>query len=249
MYETVMDNPLIITGSLTLPVGWSAAHHRHPHPELILVTDGAMEATVADQVVTVAAGGILLYPPGVLHHERNAGRRGLGMIYVHAGLPSSPTAQLIDRGGRIGQLVRWLAEDQAAGAPPAILSTWVTAIGAQLGNCANGTASGLVDAVRSAMRADLARPHRASDLARGVGLGERQFLRRYRAAAGTTPMADLRRMRCEAAAGMLATTGWPLQRIATSVGFCDAFHLSKAFRRRYGLPPVRMRSRGGRTAI
>lgn len=238
-----MPGPLIITGSVSFPVGWSAARHQHPHPELILITEGGLTATVGDASFAATAGDLLLYQPGVPHHERNAGRRELRMIYVHAGLDPSPTPRLQDRSGRLGQLVRWLAEDQADGAPGEALAAWVEAIRAQVGLASTGRSTGTADAVRAILRAHVARDHSLEALARSVRLGARQLLRRYREEARTTPMADLRRMRCEAAASLLASTDWPLERIAREVGFCDAFHLSKVFRTRYGMPPGRMRSR------
>lgn len=243
MYMNVM---LIITGSITFPVGWSAARHRHPHPELILVTSGSLSATVDGVEFTATVGDLLLYQAGVPHQERNTSRRELGMTYVHASLDPTPTPRLQDRAGRLGQLVRWLAEDQAAGAPSDTLSAWIDAIRAQARHCSAGQATDLADAVRSKFRAQIARPHSLDGLARAVGLGPRQLLRQYRAQTRTTPMADLRRMRCDAAASLLASTDWPLERIAMDVGFCDAFHLSKVFRARFGMPPGRMRSRGAR---
>ena len=243
MYMNDMPAHLIITGSVSFPVGWSAARHRHPHPELILITQGSLTACVGDATIAATSGDLLLYQAGVPHHERNAGRRELGMIYVHAGLDASHSPLVQDRGGRIGQLVRWLAEDQAAGAPGEVLAAWVEAIRAQIGLASTGRSTGTADAVRAILRAHVARDHRLEALARTVGLGARQLLRRYRDETRTTPMADLRRMRCEAAASLLASTDWPLERIAREVGFCDAFHLSKVFRTRYGMPPGRMRSR------
>lgn len=246
MYTNDMVKQLIISGTVTFPVGWSATRHRHPHHELILITHGNLISTIDDAEFTATAGDILLNQPGVLHQERNSGRRELGMIYVHASLDPSPTPRLQDRAGRLGQLVRWLAEDQAAGAPAETLIAWVEAIRVQARHCSAGLATDLADAVRSTLRAQLARPHNLDGLARAVGLGPRQLLRQYRAQTRTTPMADLRRMRCEAAASLLASTDWPLERIALEVGFCDAFHLSKVFRAHFGLPPGRMRSRGAR---
>lgn len=241
MYESVMSRPLIITGSITFPVGWSASLHRHPHPELILVTHGSLSSEVDGVEYPCTAGDLLLYQPGIPHRERNTGRRELGMLYVHAGLDPSSSPRLQDRAGRLGQLVRWLADDQAAGAPSETLNAWIEALRTQARHCSAGQATDLADAIRSTMRTRLARPHSLDGLARAVGLGPRQLLRLYRAQTRTTPMADLRRMRCEAAASLLASTDWPLERIAHEVGFCDAFHLSKVFRARFGLPPGRMR--------
>jgi transcriptional regulator GlxA family with amidase domain len=67
---------------------------------------------------------------------------------------------------------------------------------------------------------------------------------RYRAEAGGTPMARLARLRVERAQALIAS-GMPLAAVAAACGFCDAFHLSKTFRRLVGVPPARWRLLGG----
>ncbi len=241
MYKSVMEQPLIISGSLNLPVGWSAPLHRHPHSELLLVRNGSMQVEIDGHGQAAAAGDLILYPPGSQHRERNAGRRALELCYVHGRLGPVAGNRLADRQGRLAQVVRWLVEDQAAGASPETLAGWMEVLRVQTAGCGDAD-GGLARTVRADLRSRTALQHTVPGLARAAGLGPRQFLRRYRAETGSTPMADLRRMRCEAAADLLVSTDWPLERIAGAVGFCDAFHLSKVFRDCYGTPPGRMRS-------
>lgn len=244
MYDRDMPPSVPICGSLRFPVGWSAALHRHPLAELLLVMDGEMAVELPDRRLTVRPGGLVVYPPGTAHRERNAGGRPLLLLYVHARLDDPPPVLLADGAGRLALLLRWLVEDRAAGAPPEVLATWLPALRAQVRRCAAADA-GVAAPLRAGMRAEPFRRHDLAALARAAGLGPRQLQRRYRAETGTTPMADLRRARCAAAADLLVSTDWPLARIAQATGFCDAFHLSKVFRRHYGLPPGRLRRRGG----
>ncbi len=242
MYESVMTRPLLISGTLALPVGWSAPVHHHPHAELLLVTQGSMTVSFGDTCVTVRAGEIVVYPPGQAHGESGLGPRPLGLMYVNAELPPVPGHRPGDPSGRLAQLVRWLVEDHAAGADDETLAGWLAAIRRLLPR--GRVNEGVAEAVRAEIRTDPARVRGLGQLARAAGLGPRQLQRRYRAETGTSPMADLRRLRCEAAAGLLVSTDWPLERVARAAGFCDAFHLSKVFRARYGTPPGRMRSHG-----
>lgn len=241
-----MAAPVLIAFPLALPVGWSAPAHHHPHPELLLVEAGAMQVETAQGGRLLRAGELALYPPGLRHAERNAAARPLALLCLHAGLAAPAGPWLSDASGRLAQLLRWLAEDRAAGAPAAVLEAWLAALRAQLARLRADAPAPLAPGILAAMRADPAARHDLAGLARRVGLGPRQLLRRYRAETGSTPLADLRRLRCQAAAGLLASTAWPLARIARAAGFCDEFHLSRAFRAHYGLPPGRMRrSRGG----
>jgi AraC-like DNA-binding protein len=244
MYDYVMAPPLPIAGFLVLQVGWAAPEHQHPQAELLVITKGAIAVEICGRTHLAEAGDMLLYPPGARHRERNAGRRPLELFYVHGSLDPTPGGRFTDRQGRISLLLRWLIEDRAVGAPAEALAAWMRAIRAQVQRCATGADGGVAERLRAGMRGRLQRPHGVEELARSIGLGSRQLLRRYRTETGSTPMADLRRLRCEAAADLLVSTDWRLERIAQEVGFCDAFHLSKVFRSHYGIPPGRMRRWG-----
>lgn len=59
---------------------------------------------------------------------------------------------------------------------------------------------------------------------------------RYKSAAGETPMDTRSQIAIKTAKGLLLK-GYPLKYIAAETGFCDAYHLSKAFKRAEGLSP------------
>lgn len=66
---------------------------------------------------------------------------------------------------------------------------------------------------------------------------------RFRAEAGIAPMAALLRLRI-ARARLLLARGLPLRAIADQLGFCDQYHLSKAFKRIEGRSPRQARLGG-----
>jgi transcriptional regulator GlxA family with amidase domain len=67
------------------------------------------------------------------------------------------------------------------------------------------------------------------------------FSRRYRQLTGLTPMEDLRQLRLEAARDLLLTTDLPLKAIAPRTGLGDEYHLSRLFRRAFGIAPGELR--------
>ena len=81
-------------------------------------------------------------------------------------------------------------------------------------------------------------------LARQAGLSKFHFLRTYRALAGCTPMDDVRAIRAEYARELILTTNQALKEIAPRAGFSNEYTLSRIFRRRYNMPPGRIRRRG-----
>ena len=98
------------------------------------------------------------------------------------------------------------------------------------------------------LQARLAEPWRAAELARRAGASERSFLRRFRAATGTTPGEWLSAARVDAARELLETTALPVERVAERVGLGTAATLRHHFRRRVGTSPADYRRRFARDA-
>ncbi|HEX8311714.1 MAG TPA: helix-turn-helix domain-containing protein [Chthoniobacteraceae bacterium] len=81
----------------------------------------------------------------------------------------------------------------------------------------------------------------AADLAKAVGVSERQLYRDLRAALGVSPYELLLRTRIQSAAEELAQTSAPIIEIALSHGFCDQSAFTQQFRKRIGQTPREFR--------
>ncbi len=75
-----------------------------------------------------------------------------------------------------------------------------------------------------------------SDIAEHLHVCVSLLLRRYKAETGASPMATLIRLRVDYAKTLLLK-GYPLKTIAGQLGFSDAFHFSKTFKRIEGISP------------
>ncbi len=91
------------------------------------------------------------------------------------------------------------------------------------------------------------RPVTIPEMASEAGLGERQFLRRFKSATGRTPVEYLQNMRIEHARNLLETTSAPVSEITWSVGYEDINTFRKLFRRLAGLTPNQYRERFNRS--
>lgn len=78
--------------------------------------------------------------------------------------------------------------------------------------------------------------------AAGAGMGYETFRKAFKAATGEPPALFRRRQRLAQAALMLQRADLSLEMIAASLGFCDAFHLSKAFKQEHGRSPAAYRA-------
>lgn len=84
------------------------------------------------------------------------------------------------------------------------------------------------------------------EIARNAGMGYEAFRKAFKAATGEPPARYRRRLRLAQAALLIQRADLSLEMIARALDFCDAFHLSKAFKLQYGKAPAVLRgeSRG-----
>ncbi len=105
---------------------------------------------------------------------------------------------------------------------------------ASTGPCSSGDA--LIDALRLRLAAKPGRGWRGRDLAAATGLSRAQLHRRFRAACGSTPGAELQRHRIRLAQDLLAEGRLPVAEVARRCGLRTSAGLWKSFQRA-GLPP------------
>jgi transcriptional regulator GlxA family with amidase domain len=80
------------------------------------------------------------------------------------------------------------------------------------------------------------------ELAEQAGLGERTFVRHFKAATGRLPAAYLQALRIEAAKCMLERDAKPIQRISSEVGYDDVAFFRGLFKRATGMTPAEYRA-------
>ncbi|MFD2079537.1 AraC family transcriptional regulator [Actinopolymorpha cephalotaxi] len=91
--------------------------------------------------------------------------------------------------------------------------------------------------VEALLVADPAAPHTVASLAARVALSPSRLAHLFSAQTGRTPMRALRDARMRHAARLLEATDLPVGSVAAASGFVSAFHFSRVFRERFGVPP------------
>jgi AraC-like DNA-binding protein len=225
----------IYTGRLEVGPDYSCPLHGHPFHEILVVLSGANRLVVGGAVLRGTPGDVLFLPAGIPHREW-CSATGLETFFtgVHWQGGTVPEQGLVrrDRRGRIRALNAWLYEEVRGGrATRSVLCRALTE--AMLAEFVDLERSGEGDRVES-VRA-YAREHMDEDLtldrlAAVADLSPAHLIRLYRGQLGTTPMADLRRMRVEAARHLILTTTLPLKAIAPLVGLAGEHHLSRLLR-------------------
>ena len=87
-----------------------------------------------------------------------------------------------------------------------------------------------------------------TDMATRAGLGERTFLRRFRAATGLKPTEYCQQLRVSKARELLEFSRQSIEQVAWQVGYADSGAFRKVFTRLVGLSPGDYRRRFGTTA-
>jgi AraC-like DNA-binding protein len=82
-----------------------------------------------------------------------------------------------------------------------------------------------------------------ADLAQEVGISRSVLAERFRHFLGEPPMTYLSRWRLQLGARMLSSTSHSVARISGEVGYESEPAFNRAFRREFGLPPARFRTR------
>jgi transcriptional regulator GlxA family with amidase domain len=97
----------------------------------------------------------------------------------------------------------------------------------------------------SLMQQNVDAPFPVAEIARRTGHSKRQLERHFRAALDLSPQAAFLSLRLSLAFHLITTTSTPVSRIALDCGFCDSSHLSRMFRRRFGMTPLALRQAPG----
>ncbi|MDO6462204.1 AraC family transcriptional regulator [Granulosicoccaceae sp. 1_MG-2023] len=95
--------------------------------------------------------------------------------------------------------------------------------------------------VREYIEAHLSEPMDLNSLGAQLGMGACRFSRAFRASFGRPPYAYVIERRLAKARRLLAHSKLPIKAISCSCGFSDQPHLTRLFRRAYGVPPATYR--------
>lgn len=226
--------------------------HRHQHYELIVPRRGPYRCRLNGEAHSLRTDDCLLVVPGDEHEDTvAAGSAHTALWFALAGAPLlAPTApRRIRRTPALDAAFADLLAETGDDAPAtharealAALCVWrlVQAVPAEHRAPAFAGASD-----DEAFRAELQRLfERHADRALTLGqmskllrCAERTLTTRCRKLLGTSPHQAFLAVRLERARSLLAGTELPIKAVATTCGFADQFHFSRAYKQRFGDAP------------
>lgn len=230
----------------------AVAWHAHHAPALLVGLNGCFrfqaegEAWLSARAVLVSAGcrhrlecaetatATLFMAPGRLDHARVCARLGVDPLAPYARLPRlkrTADALVAVHGGdlRGAELDTWV--ERSLGAPPDRFDS-----------------EPRVERAARLVRERVDQGWTLQALAADLKLSPSRLRHLFRAQTGITPQQLKGWHRMHAVARAMATCG-SLTEAAHDVGFVDSAHLSRSFRRQFGLPPSRVLRPGTRCVV
>ncbi len=229
--------------------GWRNRFYTHAFNELVVVTSGAMRVSGTGFSGSVTANDALLYPAGVEHRECGEENFPVGSIVVtfDGTLPEKVITVKRDGRGLLQNQILLFFEwrNRLHGN---LLDDWLRLLLLffHAEEELNPALPHRIQLADEFMKCHLGEPLSLEDLANLVHMSRFHFLREFKLATGETPLARLNRLRCQEAVRLLNFTDFSLKEIAVRLGFADASHFSRNFRRETGASPSEMRRQRSR---
>ena len=228
--------------------------HDHPHHQVILALEGALDMEIGRRSGRVDAMRGALVPAGTLHAFAGIGRNKFVTLDIAAGSPAAPRT-LLAQGTPFFAVPR--AVEHLLGYVEArtdSLRADMDHVAPLLASALGGPAAdgAMPDAVRRALaflRQAHRRPITCDDAARAAGLSTARLHALFAQWIGMGPGRYLSEIRLGHARDRLAGGMDPIAAIALDAGFSEQSAFSRAFRRRYSESPAAYRRRENRHGI
>ena len=248
-------------GRYTFAPGWRLAPVAVPHYRLYIAVGGHASFLIGGRSHTLAAGGVILVPPGTRHEARHhpaaplsafvidfdARLHGILDVAEVCGLPVSlmPTPIRQPKIAASAFAIAHHFTERIPGYQLAIHTHCIHLLDLLWKETLAGGARGgeilrfrpVLQLVEQRYRERLT----LRELADAVHLHPAYFSAAFKRAAGVGPHEYLARYRLERARDLMVASELPLQEIARRTGFCDAAHLIRVFGRHEGVSPGRYR--------
>ena len=235
---------------------------RHSHPDehhFSYLQRGQTSIKLGERVMRVEAGMALFCPAGLVHDAPRLSRPEdyldlLELKFALPGKPELPAAVIVAWPDEFVSVFRGLIREFRMNLRHRnlVLRSHLAHLAAL---CLRSDARGCPNLPRSLarikryracseqaillMRQRFTEPLSLADLAGELGVSVSTLSHAFKAHTGLSPMRYLIDYRLSKALSLMASTDLKLAAIATNTGFAGEYYLSRAFQRRYGLPPRR----------
>ncbi|MGO8695578.1 MAG: helix-turn-helix domain-containing protein [Rectinemataceae bacterium] len=231
---------------------WNLKEHSHPYLELIYFIEGKAKVTTGGDTIDVALYDLLVYPPGVAHHETldASSRQEIVCLWLELGyratLPFS--FKMGDDDGELGWLCQSAHKNHLRRAEhyreleDHLLKSLLLLMEQKLAT-ADSSGSAALDRSRVYVDEHYAEGFDVEALARVAYVTPSYLSRLFRKHLGTTPMRYRNSVRVEKAKHLLLIKSASVEEIADALGFEDTRYFSRLFKSKTALTPSQFRKK------
>jgi AraC-like DNA-binding protein len=237
-----------------------------PDPQDYLViycTDGQATLDWQGRPVAVSGGDLLLLPPGQAHGYQADSTRPWSLYWMHldgddlpalfrlldpaasGSIPVGLHAPLVDNFRTLLSLVSAGYGNATMLHAASLCRSLLTGSAMLMARPAQHRSELDIEALHHLMQQKIDQRLTLNDLARAAGeQSPWQFIRRYRAATGQTPMQAFLHRKIARACYLLEVSDLPVAEVAQRFGFEDPYYFSRVFRKITGVSPSHYRRAG-----
>jgi AraC-like DNA-binding protein len=230
---------------LTSNEAWKAIRESaHAWHEVVVPVRGRYAVRSGGEVLRLRSGEAFFVPAGWRHEPRislNLDFEALVMQWRRPGPAAQSAMTLRDVSGHLAFLIDWvhLAVHKKLGRPSVALRAHAAL--EYLNDLLQNTATTRCDYVLLHVARHLSQSLTVTEMAKVAGFSRSQLLRAFKKERGSTPMAELTRLRMTRARALLTNTKLTLKEIAAEVGLRSESYLAKRFAEYYGYTPTQVR--------
>ena len=239
--------------------GYDLKRDSFPFLTLELIVAGSGELTLGHKTYPLSAGFCGCTGPGVNFRLKSDKQDPLQKYFIVFGDDTRPEKRhprllypgFTKEAKSLDDLIKWseliLQEgvsqrDDAADNISSLIQILSRRIaGPQSGTSRKHSHSALTSMALQEIEQNFHRIHTIQDLARDMNVSQEHLCRVFKRSGKGSPYQILMRRKLEHAYTQLKLTSHSIQHIARSLGFADAFQFSRAFKRKYGIPPSEAR--------
>ncbi|MDR1106989.1 MAG: AraC family transcriptional regulator [Treponema sp.] len=240
-----------------------------PHPartmtvhDIFYMVDGYWSVSLEQENIRIRPGDIALLPAAIAHGGYESCRANTRTIFIHFSLEKTDhrvkgsgggknrakyltVSSLCHDNGSVFGLFRHLAKTFQSQAPGRELRcrALLDLLLAELADICRGEPAREDAAVGKLLEYMADRPEKfftIAELSREAKMSGRSLTRRFRAETGKTVHQYQMDYKLDRVANLLRTRSFAgLKNLAVNFGFCDEFHLSSSFKRKFGVSPGR----------
>lgn len=234
----------------TTSTTWNLTRHSHPYFELIFFVEGRARIDAGDETLDVSLFDVVMYPPGVEHHEHLDPATRQEIICLWADLGPCPAyahaIKVKDIRGDLRQLFELLYAEYTAQRPlvreviARYLETIFLLVRQDLEQPPAESHS-QVERCLSYIHENYAGAFDVEALARSIHVSPSYLFRIFRKKLGVSPMHYRNQVRIEKSKLLLLDASLKLEVIAEQIGFEDAKYFTRVFKAVTGMSPSAFR--------